>query len=285
MRIQTHDENGYPLNFDPSNFYSSPEIIVDLLPELYNTEPGRYSISTWGRLYDNFRGTYVPKTLSKQINDYCRASITDINGNTFSVPIHRIVAEMFNFPKLVDDGNKKKVVPNHKDGVKWHNEPSNLEWVTQSDNAIHAENNNLNGRCHGEDNGYSELSDDQYREICRLLEAGFWPYQINTIMNLDIDITNIAQKIKSGKTGKIFSDEFDFSNAPKNDYRKFSEDQVRYICKTLQDSPETSYNDILINMGYDIDSMSHQDVKKLRDSISTIKRRKSYTNIGKEYNF
>lgn len=285
MRIQSHDENGYPLNFDPSNFFSSPEIIVELDPTLYNTEPGRYSISTWGRLYDNFRGTYVPKNLAKRINDYTSAYITDVNGKTFTVQIHRLVAYMFNFPKLADDGDTKKVVPNHKDGVKWHNEPSNLEWVSSFDNAIHAENNNLNGRCHGEDNGYSELSDDQYREICRLLEAGFWPYQINTIMNLDIDITNIAQKIKSGKTGKIFSDEFDFSNIPKNDYRKFSEDQVRYIFKTLQDSPETSYNDILINMGYDINNMPHQQVKKLRDTISTIKRRKSYTEIGKEYNF
>jgi len=285
MRIQTHDENGYPLNFDPTNFYSSPEKIFDLDPTIYNTEPGRYSISTWGRLYDNFRGTYVPKNLSKEINDYTKASITDINGNTFTVPIHRIVAEMFNLPKMLDDGNTKKVVPNHKDGVKWHNEPSNLEWTTQSENVIHAENSKLNTRCHGQDNGYSELTDDQYREICRLLEAGFWPYQINKIMNLDIDITNIAQKIKSGSSGQIFSAEFDFSNIAKNDYRKFSEDQVRYICQTLQDSPEISYTDILINMGFDVNSMNHQQVKKLRDTISTIKRRKSYVEIGKEYNF
>lgn len=285
MRFQTHDENGYPLNFDPSNFYSSPELIRELDPDLYNTEPGRYSISTWGRLYDNFRGTYVPKNLVKQINDYTTASITDVNGNTRTVPIHRLVAEMFNWPKLVDDGNTKKVVPNHKDGVKWHNEPSNLEWTTQSENVIHAEINNLNGRCHGEDNGYSQLTDDQYREICRLIEAGFWPYQINKIMNLDIDITNIVQKIKSKKSGQAFSNEFDFSNVPKNDYKKFSEEQVRYICQTLQDSPETSYTDILINMGYDVNNMNHQEVKKLRDTISTIKRRKSYTEIGKEYNF
>lgn len=30
MKIQSHDENGYPLNIDFSNFYTSEEIFIDM---------------------------------------------------------------------------------------------------------------------------------------------------------------------------------------------------------------------------------------------------------------
>ena len=104
-------------------------------------------------------------------------------------------------------------------------------------------------------------------------------------MNIGIDITNIAEKIRNGKSEKIISEAYDFSNIPRNDYRKFSEDQVRYICTCLQDHPEMKPAEILISMGYDLNSLSPEKVKKLRDTISTIKRRVSYIEIGNEYNF
>lgn len=50
-------------------------------------------------------------------------------GRTFS--IHRLIAEQF-VPGADDD-----LQVNHKDGNKLNNAPSNLEWVTQSQNALH----------------------------------------------------------------------------------------------------------------------------------------------------
>ena len=104
-------------------------------------------------------------------------------------------------------------------------------------------------------------------------------------MNVGIDITNIAQKIRAGKSETIISEKYDFSNIPRNDYRKFTEEQVRYICTCLQDHPEMKPIDIIISMGYDVDALGFKGVKKLRDTISTIKRRVSYIEIGKDYDF
>jgi hypothetical protein len=54
------------------------------------------------------------------------------NGRKHTFLIHRLVAMAF-----VKNPNKYKEV-NHKDGNKLNNKASNLEWVTRSENLIHA---------------------------------------------------------------------------------------------------------------------------------------------------
>lgn len=56
--------------------------------------------------------------------------------------IHRLVASAF----IPNDQGKEQV--NHKDGNKSNNNVSNLEWVTQSENQIHAYINGLNSSEH-----------------------------------------------------------------------------------------------------------------------------------------
>lgn len=52
-------------------------------------------------------------------------------------PIHRLVAKCF----IPNPDNKREV--NHKDGNKHNNHVNNLEWVTTSENRIHAFKNKL----------------------------------------------------------------------------------------------------------------------------------------------
>lgn len=273
------------MNYDPSNFYTTPEIMQPLPCSLHNTPPDEYFITTWGRLYIKRLDRYSPKELTRSTNfNYIIEQLRDVNGNVFSIPMHHLVAETFILGKPVST-NGECIVINHKDGIKWHNEVYNLEWITQSENVQHADANNLIQRPFGEDNGYSALTDAQYHEICKLTQEGYFPNEINKIMNLGINITNIAQKIRDGKSESIISQQYDFSNIPRNDYRKFTENQVRYICTCLQDYPELTPTEILMGLNYDLDNMTREQTKKLRDTISTIKRRVSYKEIGKDYNF
>lgn len=283
MKRKLKDENGFPLNYNPDSFYQQPEMYFPLPNRLYNTDPNLYMVTTWGRVYNTKTQKFVPRQLMLDTNRYVGIMLKTVDNQDVSIIMHQLIARMFVFPKPVVPG--QMIVPNHIDGIKWHNEPYNLEWTTLSENTIHADQNDLIERPYGEDNGHAALTDDQYREICRLTQEGYFPYQINKIMNLGIDITNIAQKIRTGDSETLISQEYDFSNIPRNDYRKFSEEDVHFICRCLQDYPDLSYNDILLGLDYDIENLDRKYVKKLRDTISTIKRRVSYIQISKDYNF
>ena len=65
-----HDELGYPIGYSTEGFYSEPERFFPLPPSLYNTEPGLYMISTWGRVMNTRTNTIVPKELIPERNIY-----------------------------------------------------------------------------------------------------------------------------------------------------------------------------------------------------------------------
>ena len=68
---------------------------------------------------------------------YKRVCISD-NGSQFTLKVHRVIAEKF----IPNPENKPQV--NHKDGNKLNNCVDNLEWVTNSENQLHAWSTGLN---------------------------------------------------------------------------------------------------------------------------------------------
>jgi len=94
----------------------------------------RYLIYVDGRVKSLVSGKFL--TAQKIRSGYKR--VTLYNGAGYKrFLVHRLVAESF-LPK--QDG---QTVVNHKDGNKENNKTSNLEWVTPSQNARHAIDNNL----------------------------------------------------------------------------------------------------------------------------------------------
>ena len=91
-----------------------------------------YEISNFGRV-SNYRK--VLKTY--KINSGYEAIKLRKEGVPTSFLLHRLVAEHF----VPNPANKPEV--NHIDGNKGHNQSSNLEWVTRSENLSHARNTGL----------------------------------------------------------------------------------------------------------------------------------------------
>lgn len=86
----------------------------------------RYSVSTWGRVYDNKRGRFlVPEVHDK---GYLRVDLRDKNGKRIHMKVHRLVAKAF-----IENPNNYPQV-NHIDGNKENNSITNLEWVTDEQN-------------------------------------------------------------------------------------------------------------------------------------------------------
>ena len=87
-----------------------------------------YSISTNGEVKNNLTG----KILSQSIQQGYKHVTLLINNKQKRCRVHRLVAETF-----INNPENKPYV-NHIDGDRANNNVENLEWVTPSENTIHA---------------------------------------------------------------------------------------------------------------------------------------------------
>ena len=99
------------------------EIFVDIVDH-----EGVYQISNYGNVKNILRNKVLKPWDNG--NGYAYISLVK-NGKTFKYGIHRLVCNHF----LSNCDNLKEV--NHKDGNKFNNNLSNLEWCTPSHNGYH----------------------------------------------------------------------------------------------------------------------------------------------------
>lgn len=90
---------------------------------------GYYQISNYG----NIKNVKTNRLLIGDINNAGYRRIVLYKPKTKRFFIHRLVALNF------CDGYSENLVVNHKDGNKLNNNYLNLEWVTRSENDLHAE--------------------------------------------------------------------------------------------------------------------------------------------------
>lgn len=95
-----------------------------------------YDIYSDGRVFSRKRGKFLKPCKNNSGYNTVNLYNGTIEGRR-SCSIHELVAENF-IEKPAD-----AVEVNHKDGNKDHNDYTNLEWITHSDNLNHAYENNL----------------------------------------------------------------------------------------------------------------------------------------------
>ena len=93
--------------------------------------------------------------------------------------------------------NKPQV--NHIDGNKLNNEVSNLEWMSNSENQLHAYSLGLQPSRAGENNVKAKITDKSVTELKVLYNSGKTIVDISNIMNINV---SIIRNIIYGRTWK-----------------------------------------------------------------------------------
>lgn len=138
-------------------------------------ETNSHLISNVGNIKSIKTNKIIKKHLDK--DGYPRVGLY-FNKKIKSFYVHRLIANNF----LNNKDNKPQV--NHIDGNKQNNKISNLEWVTSSENRIHAFKIGLQKNKTGEDHHNSKLTINDIKEIRKLCELNVSQYKIAKIFNI-----------------------------------------------------------------------------------------------------
>ena len=141
--------------------YINPEYLSE---EIWSEVPKfkNYLASNLGRVWNRNHGRYI--TGSIQEYGYIQICLYR-NDKRYFFRLHNLIASLF----IEKPTSNEVLEPNHKDGNKLNNKVINLEWLTHSENMIHASNNNLFPDRKGEKSRSHILKETEAREIKTVL--------------------------------------------------------------------------------------------------------------------
>ena len=208
-----------------------------------------YCVSNLGSVYNTYNGqTLKPFPNS---NNYL---MVDLFHDTIKqrVAVHRMVAIAF-----IPNPEMKEFV-NHIDGNKQNNRVENLEWVTPSENSLHAVQTGLSAR--GEAKTLAKLTEKDVLEIQAAFEAGAKDFELAAKYGVT---SGVISSIRLGKTWKHVSGKV-FAPSGPNPVRKLSAYDIPVIRQMFLDG----FNDADIGRVYNV----------ARGTINQIRQGKTWAN-------
>jgi hypothetical protein len=139
---------------------------IDYLP--------RHQVSNLGRIRHKKKLNILKGSISN--HGYVRVNI-QVNNKQKSYRVHRIVADHF-----VSNEEGKPFV-NHMDCDKKNNVSTNLEWVTNKENIIHARDNGKLKHVRGEVSNLCKFTDETVNNIRSLKDSGKTMTEVSRIFN------------------------------------------------------------------------------------------------------
>ena len=127
----------------------------------------RYTIDYYGTIRSkSYKNTGRKRKLKPALDacGYLRTMLLGDDGKYHTVKVHRISALAFHGESNLD--------VNHKDGIKTNNYWSNLEYVSKSENTLHAYRTGLLKPKKGVQNGNSKLNDNAVKDIREVARRG-----------------------------------------------------------------------------------------------------------------
>jgi len=149
-----------------------------------------YQVSNNGLVRNKITGKILKREISNA--GYYRVCIYFNKHDYKHRSVHRLVAVAF----ISNPENKPEV--NHIDGNKLNNNTNNLEWVTRSENEIHAINNGLFLN-YGSNNKNSKYLESQIHIVCKLFENKVPSILISYITKIN---GNTLKSIRTGRQWK-----------------------------------------------------------------------------------
>lgn len=189
-----------PIYFDPIHI-APDEIFLPIENNVIENIAPYYIVSNYGRVYNYYNNKFIHISYKK--SGYMSVSLQTLDPNIRKeILLHRLVLLVFNYIK---DSDKLDV--NHKDGLKYINFLSNLEWCTTRENNLHALQNKLRIPVSGENHYKSKITVDDANYICQLLSS---KYSIKEIVDITGISRDIITDIKRRRTWKYISNNYNW---------------------------------------------------------------------------
>ena len=232
-----------------------------------NGEETKYSVSNEGKVRNDKTGKILTTNFSK---GYERLNLSH-NGVQKQYFVHRLVATTF----IPNPDNKSEV--NHINGIKSCNYDYNLEWVTRTENQVHAIQMGLRVSEHC---GGRSLSITDINKICELLEDN--EMSILQIANFVGCSRHTVSSILNRKIHKDISNLYDLSKYTiKTDFSKHGDDSER-----------TKYSDAKIKLVCELIDSGRYTLPEISEkldipyqTVRNVYYGSCRTDISKDYNF